>query len=1772
MRISAFLFCYLCLLWGTSTQLVNAQVRIGLGPFGKQTRARLDLLQRSREAETLRRLTDPATGQLPTHRTDAARQVLSQPNPANRQGRLANPVSWTERGPLGFTGTVQALLIQKRDSARLTAWAGTATGGLWVNANLPDTISRWFPISDMWSSRDISALVALNDSTLLAATGSLLAPTPGGGIWKSTNRGQTWARLTATIPSSASVGAAAMADTALAAAFRRIPALAVSKTGLLVAATNRGVVRSTNGGTSWQVALVPRPGVDTSRSIFPNRFAAVRVGADSLVYAATVTGRVFRSKTPAATTWTDITPPVNGTGTVAGAVRTEMALAKPLSGTGVVLYAAQIAYDSTAGGPGIRWLQRSVNSGRTWQPMPRPAYPGSTDPDITFGFADRYLSLNAHPDSAQVVYLTAYDQLYRSADGGQTWLTGQFIDRTTAFLPTPNGAVWGTEQQVYYAPKIDALTRPGFDLTRANRSAGLNGLALAGTALKNIKNDPYRLVGTQNEPGLLELNGPVSLTETAQLTYLAYPLRPFIDQNEPALEVATTQDGGFIARNKQITTGWDYYAPNWGNTPAMVSSADYDSRTNTLFFWANGYKKATGFGTETIAITPLSDTLPRPTYLKTGALPGTVYVAVVGAAVVGAKLYRITGTASATATLTRIDRGAFPVGSAISSVDVGSTDSVLVVTLANYGVASVWYTANAGTTWTNKDLPAHGLPDIPVYAALLNPTDRRQVMLGTDLGVWLSADITATNPAWTLASANLPLLPATQLSYRSADGRVSVATAGRGLWETYAWALLPPALLTGPLPATALCVGSSLPLAYTLTNAPPTPVLARLSDAFGDFTKGTMLTTGQSGTLTAVLPTTLAAGTGYRIRLDVPELGLSVPYSQTLTINTLARFVPQILDRRTALPVAVSAPVYTTGYVCPGDSALLRAYLPNWPVDSAARYRWAIDGTVLTGQQAATLLTGRTGTYSLSVLSGSCQVNSLDSFLLIAINTPIVSVLNVPNADNGPICSGTSQRLGTSYSGQKGQFQWTREGVPVAGATSPTLAATATGAYAFSLSFGQSGTGVAASCAATARPVYLTFGQSILPPTISVLNDVLPTLCGTETVGMYASPQPDSTAYQWLRYGQPVPGQTSPAISVAQEGPYTLRVRRGACSAVSSPVSVSANGRLANGFYFFGSSTVCSGETLALYAKNTAHALQWTKNNVPIPGATGPTYLADTTGLYGLAYATGGCSGTAVAVSVVQSRTLTPRLTVTEQCAAAELATPDFPHSGTVTFSWRRNGAVVAQSQQAYRTVTESGTYSVSVSNGTCGGLSAPVSLTLGKPARPVIGAQSSLVRCANSAVRLARVSGPYSFWKRNGTRLLGEPSEQLVAATAGIYSLVYQQDSCLTESNALTVTFGQPATASILNQSLVAAGQATTLTVQLTGAAPWSVSVAGGPVLTNTSQSTFTMVVVPDKTTSYSVNTLTDGCGAGLTGSIGRVFVGGADLSVRTWLDKRVCRPGETMNYWVEISNAGPDDAEDIVLVNRLPPGLSYAESMSATAADTLLMAVGAVPANQVRTLRLNTRVNRPGIFRNAVEIWACAVPDPDSRPATGTADGEDDTALADWRTVNTVGVSGTAVIDSAQVLYTSPNPNGRVLPTVIRNQPPPVANRADLSLSMFLDKRVATAGKDTVQVTLVTANLGAVSTSTVQTSLTLTNGSYSLDRRVWMSVAPTGTVISLSVGTLAANASASRSVYWIPTAAQTCRAEITRSVVPDPDSTPANRTVRPGEDDEASVDIRMR
>ena len=123
----------------------------------------------------------------------------------------------------------------------------------------------------------------------------------------------------------------------------------------------------------------------------------------------------------------------------------------------------------------------------------------------------------------------------------------------------------------------------------------------------------------------------------------------------------------------------------------------------------------------------------------------------------------------------------------------------LIVTLGNYGYPNhVYYSTNAATCPTSSSLSNFilvqgNLPEMPVYSSLIFWNDSKTAIIGTEYGVFSTADITNANVLWSKESAfpNVAtFMLAQQLFENKWDngvtnhGYIYAATHGRGLWRS----------------------------------------------------------------------------------------------------------------------------------------------------------------------------------------------------------------------------------------------------------------------------------------------------------------------------------------------------------------------------------------------------------------------------------------------------------------------------------------------------------------------------------------------------------------------------------------------------------------------------------------------------------------------------------------------------------------------------------------------------------------------------------------------------------------------------------------------------------------------------------------------------------------------------------------------------------------------------------------------------------------------------
>ncbi len=119
---------------------------------------------------------------------------------------------------------------------------------------------------------------------------------------------------------------------------------------------------------------------------------------------------------------------------------------------------------------------------------------------------------------------------------------------------------------------------------------------------------------------------------------------------------------------------------------------------------------------------------------------------------------------------------------------------------------------------------------------------------------------------------------------------------------------------------------------------------------------------------------------------------------------------------------------------------------------------------------------------------------------------------------------------------------------------------------------------------------------------------------------------------------------------------------------------------------------------------------------------------------------------------------------------------------------------------------------------------------------------------------------------------------------------------------------------------------------------------------------------------------------------SIDPMPVTNADLSLIKTVDDSAPLVGDLIEFTLQLSNAGPNDASGVIVADLLPSGYTY-ESHNATAGDYdpgtgIWDLNGIVFGGFTETLHIQVLVNPTGDYDNSAEITASDATDPDSAP----------------------------------------------------------------------------------------------------------------------------------------------------------------------------------------------
>ena len=725
-----------------------------------------------RDAQEFEKTKDPSLGYVPYTRLSSAIAQTEQSKlnySSNNNQRFA--VLWQERGPIydsvgpsgnprgggGFTsGRMAAILIDSlNDPSGNTVIVGGISGGVWKCTNFLSAIPNWKIVNDYFGNMAISSLCQdpTNPSVIYFSTGEATSNADahfGAGIWKSTDKGETFTQLASTTNFIRNWKMLCDPSGNVYLASRPTAAPAVNTAGLL---------RSNDGGATWTNITPTLVGTATLSATCTD----IELSSTGRLYASfgystggAATIRPYVTTTPA--TVTQSTGWLLGSGgRVATAGRMELAC---IADTvyGVTANAANNA-DS---------CYKSVDGGLTWVKTNTTILPAG----LGNGQAWYDLTLSINPSNSHELMSGGLDA-YRSTNNGATWTRTTFWVTTIPYVHADHHyqGWWNKDGESRMVIGCDGgifFSRDGGVTWKdKNRNLALKQFYCA--AINPNAGSPYLLAGAQD-------NGTHAIT-TPGLTYSSEVLGGdgmycYINQLNPNI-----QFGAYVYSNyrRSVDGGktWTSFPTN--NTGQFTNPFDYDDAQNILYgsYSANNLYRLLNANTSTAFGTVAVPLLNGGVIGGLKVSPYTTNRLYLGSS--GGKLIKL-DNANATPIATDITGSAFPAGN-INCVNTGTDDNHLVATFTNFGVNNVWITADGGTTWTAID---GNLPDMPVWWAIFDPANNNRLMIATETGIWTTDNINGASTVW---NAN-PGMPTTRISM------IRMRQSGQNCGCCYLWTWL----------------------------------------------------------------------------------------------------------------------------------------------------------------------------------------------------------------------------------------------------------------------------------------------------------------------------------------------------------------------------------------------------------------------------------------------------------------------------------------------------------------------------------------------------------------------------------------------------------------------------------------------------------------------------------------------------------------------------------------------------------------------------------------------------------------------------------------------------------------------------------------------------------------------------------------------------------------------------------------------------------------------
>ncbi len=494
---------------------------------------------------------------------------------------------------------------------------------------------------------------------------------------------------------------------------------------------------------------------------------------------------------------------------------------------------------------------------------------------------------------------------------------------------------------------------------------------------------------------------------------------------------------------------------------------------------------------------------------------------------------------------------------------------------------------------------------------------------------------------------------------------------------------------------------------------------------------------------------------------------ISVTPTVTATYTVIGTAVSTCTNSATAMVTVNALPqLISTPSVSPSNCSAATGSITNVSLSGtpALTYTWTNGASVNVGS-SPNLLNQPAGTYNLQVKDGNGCSNNFGPY---SISNPGAPAAPTASATAASICTGQTISLHAS-SPSGGAYSWSGPNSFTATAQNPTLAGATPamgGVYSVFMT--------AAGCSGPATNVTVTVNALPIPGASSSQT----VYCAGNLINLFAS---SATTYTWSGPGSFASNNQNPSItsaSVASAGVYTLQVTNASgCSGVTT-VSIGINANPA-ATATANPGAICAGQIINLNAGGGT-GYSWTgpngySNSTQSPNITNAGTV--TAGSYTVVV-TGANTCTASAITTVSINAL-PTFTSTVNAAnicngatiqfSAGSAANTYSWTGPATFSVNTNAAPFINGAG----VTNSGTYTVNASNGSCIA-SQTVAVNVYSPVTLTATATNTAICLGTSLQLLGNGGGTYQWTGPGGFSSISQsPQINNTALTAsGTYTL----------------------------------------------------------------------------------------------------------------------------------------------------------------------------------------------------------------------------------------------------------------------------------------------------------------------------------------------------------------------------------------------------------------